>query len=108
MSTTVYMKKGDRLPKLEATLQLDSGDPVSLVGATVRFRMAESPTATAKVDAAATVVSAAAGTVEYEWGATDTDTAGTYLAEWEVTIGGLTQTVPSRDFLRIVIVDDLA
>lgn len=103
-----YLKVGDRLPKLSATLLGSTGTAVDLSGATVRFRMASTKTATPKVDAAATVVSAAAGTVEYEWGATDTDTVGVYLAEWEITIGGKTQTVPTRDFLRVVIVDDLA
>jgi hypothetical protein len=63
---------------------------------------------TAKVEEEATVVSATDGTVEYEWGATDTDTAGLYLAEFEVTFaGGIKRTFPGEDYLYVLVKEDL-
>lgn len=50
---------------------------------------------TLKVDSAATIVTAAAGTVRYDWAALDVDTAGFYVAWWRVTLpGGTLQDTP--------------
>lgn len=67
-------------PSLTDTLGVD------LTGATVKLRMRASD-GTLKVDTAATIVTAATGAVRYDWGASDLNTAGEYLAWWRVTFG---------------------
>lgn len=78
--------KDARSPSLTDTLTVD-GTAFDLSGSTVKFKMRAVGSATLKVNAAATVVSAAAGTVRYDWASADTDTAGDYLGWWEVTLG---------------------
>lgn len=93
------IKQDDTKPTITATLTNGAGTAIDLTGATVKFRMRETGSTALKVDAAATIVSAAAGTVSYQWVSGDTDTAGRYLAEWEITFaGGARQTVPSNRF----------
>lgn len=102
--------KGDRAPAL--TLQaLDlAGDPLDLTGATSPvFLMRLIGSSTNKVNrAAATIVDAATGVVSYSFAAADVDTAGTYRAEFEVSLSGLPLTIPGDDQeLHVVIRDDL-
>lgn len=106
--TTIYIKRDDTQPDIEATLQYDDGSAIDLSGATVKFIMA-SQSGTVKVNTTATVVDAVAGKVKYQWQTGDTDTAGTYYAEFEVTFpGGKKLTVPNQNHLVVVVVDDLA
>lgn len=97
--TTFEIKRNDRLPYIRDQLVSSEGQPLPIpVGATVTFTMVNALTGSVKISAAAaTVVDAARGLVEFAWRAGDTDTAADYLAEWRVTtIGGITQTVPTR------------
>jgi hypothetical protein len=85
-----YIKQNDTSPNVRATLYTVTGDPavasvVVLTGASVKFIMRQSGVAAAKVDTAATIVDATAGTVQHAWVAADTDTVGDYLGEFEVT-----------------------
>lgn len=103
------MKTGDTEPGPELTLLDAAGAPVNLTGATVRFIMATSATPRAiVVDAVAVLADAASGRVDYVWGATDTATAGSYVAEVEVTYAsGRVQTFPTSGYFDITINEDL-
>lgn len=75
---------GNRDPSIAETLTI-AGVAKDLTGCTVKFKMRAVGSSTLKVDAAATIVTPAAGTVRYDWAAADVDTAATYLVWWEVT-----------------------
>jgi hypothetical protein len=102
------MKSHDRLPSIQATLS-SAGAPVNLGTATeVRFIMRPAVGGVAKVNAASVIVDAAAGVVRYDWLAADTDTPGSYMAEWQVTwASGKRQTFPTLTFHTVDILQDL-
>lgn len=104
------IKRNDRLPELLATCLLANGAPADLTGAiSVEFHMKTAGGGAAKVDAAGVLVTPAEGTVKYVWTGTDTDTSGSYLAEFEVMFSGTrTETFPNTGNITIDVVDDLA
>lgn len=103
------IKRHDRNPPLSSVLEAPADTAVNLSGATVKFIMTLLGASSAKVNAAATIVSATGGSVTYAWGASDTDTSGLYIAEWEVTFGdGTKRTFPENDYLYVNVVADLA
>ena len=91
--------KGNRSPSLADTIRVD-GVAFDLTGSTVKFKMRAEGSSTLKVDTAAVVVLAAAGTVRYDWAALDVDTAGDYLFWWEVTLpSAKTQDTPEFELV---------
>lgn len=101
------IKQHDTSPEIEAVLSNAAGAPIDLNGASVRFHMrrAGGPIV---VDAAATIVTAGAGLVRYVWTASNTSTAGSYQAEFEVTYGdGSIETFPNSSNIQIDIMADL-
>lgn len=102
------LKRGDELPTIQASLST-GGAPVNLTGATVvRFIMAPKAGGTVKVKSPAVIVSATDGIVRYDWKTADTDVAGEFQAEWEVTwADGKSQTFPTGSYHSIAVLADL-
>ena len=113
------IKRDDTLPKIQVQLWDDEAKTIKtdLTLATGQaFHMIDrdqvgltSPTL--KVEAAAIIVGAATdGVLEYAWidASDDTDTGGTFFAEFEVTWSStLRTTYPNNGYIIIKIVDDL-
>lgn len=102
------LKANDEEPSIQATLAR-GGTPVDLTAATgVKFVMAAKGGGPPKVNAAAVIVSPSQGIVRYDWTSADTDTPGSYQAEWQVTWGtGKSQTFPTTSYHSIDVLADL-
>lgn len=109
MSEIFYIKQGDTSPLLRAVLKDAAGTAVDLTGATVRFTL-RSPAGVVVVNrAAASVITAASGIVEYVWQTGDTANAGINQAEFEVTYSDLSiETFPNFGHFRVQISKQLA
>ncbi|RCU47919.1 DUF2479 domain-containing protein [Haloplanus salinus] len=100
--------QNDTYPAISGTCKDDGGNPVDITGATVRFHLKAPGSETPKVNESASILDAAAGRVAYQWIAGDTDTPGTFFAEFEVTHSdGNPETFPS-DPLVVYIREELA
>jgi hypothetical protein len=78
------MVQGDTRPKLEFEVT-KGGLPVDLTGCTVKFYM-KSSTGTVKINGSAcSITDAVKGLCAYSWQSADTNTAGEYTGEVEVT-----------------------
>jgi len=109
---THFMVRNDLLPSLSITCSYSDGTAVDLSTATspkFYMRSAHDPTAAAKVNATATIADGPAGVLSYSWSAGDTDTAGTYQAEFEVQIGGRKLTFPNgTQIMKVIVRADIA
>lgn len=104
---TFNIKRNDTSPALAGTLKDADGNAKDITSATVRFHMLDEDDATV-VDAAATIVNASGGTVKYSWQAADTDVAGGFRGEFEVTYSDSTiETFPNTGYIPIRIYEDL-
>ena len=102
------IKTNDTSPKLSVTLTDALGTPIGLAGCAARFHMKAFGASSLKIDAEASIEDAVNGIVEYSWQAGDTDTAGTYYGEIEVTYGDNTvETFPNNGYFTIIIKEDL-
>jgi hypothetical protein len=105
---TFYIKQNDTGPAMLAILQDANGNAINLTGASVRFHMRSVGGGNPVVDAAATVVTPISGIVRYNWAAADTDTVGTYQAEFEVTYADASiETFPNDGYIAVQIIDDI-
>lgn len=105
---TFSIKQNDTAPSLRATLLDGDGNPVNLSGSTVRFHMRLLGQTAIVVNQSATLIDAANGIAQYNWVAADTDTIGSYQAEFEVTYAnGTIETFPNDGYIRVEIIDDI-
>ncbi len=103
-----YIKQNDTVPSLRAALENGSGTAVDLTNATCNFHMRAIGSTTVVVDGVAQIVNEATGIVQYNWVADDTDTVGSYQAEFEVTYpDGTIETFPNNGYIRVEITDDI-
>ncbi len=102
------IKTNDTSPKLAVTLEDALGNAIGLAGCSARFHMKAFGASALKIDAVASIESNDLGIVEYSWTGTDTDTAGTYYGEIEVTYADNTvETFPNSGYFTIIIKEDL-
>ena len=106
---TFYIKQNDTRPLLEVNLRDDRDSPVNITGATVVFSMRNVSDNSVKIDAAsATVTSSTGGRVRYTFTATNTNTAGNFDAEFQVTfLDGTIETFPNDGYIKVIITDDV-
>jgi hypothetical protein len=109
--TDYYFKQSDTAPAITAVLLDGRGNPVSLVAATVKFKMMDQAgTVIVNATAAADPNQVAnTGHVSYNWAIGDLDTEGVYLAEWEVTfLNGTVETFPNKDYDVVRVTKEIA
>jgi hypothetical protein len=107
MSELFNIKRNDTGPSIAGILERPSGTAVNISGATVRFKMRDASKASV-VNAVATVFDGSAGSVRYDWDAADTEDAGLFEAEWEVTYSDSTiETFPNDGFIPVYITEDI-
>ncbi len=105
MSNQFSIKENDTSPAIQFQLTLGTGQ--TLVGATATFKMASPNGGALKINNAA-IVDSAQNILSYQWVAGDTDTAGVYRAEFEVTYSdGKIETFPNSDYIQINVMQDL-
>jgi hypothetical protein len=108
MAVDFYIKQGDVLPVITTQCLDENGAAVNLTGASVRFLMRPQRQAAIKVNALASITTAAEGRAKYEWQSGDTDRAGTYEAEWEVTFAdGKKSTFPNDGYNTIAVLTQI-
>lgn len=109
MSSSYFIKRNDTKGTIECNLLDGDSTAADLTGATVKFLMRREGRSDAKVDAEASVVGdPAEGIVSYQWQAADTDTAGDYEAEFEVTFSdGRVATFPSDGYISVKVLADV-
>ena len=108
MAAVFKIKQNDTADSLLYYLLPTSTD---LTGASVVFNMRNRSSGTVKVSrqAASVVTATTRPSVQYDWQAGDTDTAGDYEYEFEVTFADTTvKTFPNDSWEPLKITDDIA
>ncbi len=104
-----YIKQNDTSPALQATLKDSNDAAIDLSNAVVKFHMRKVGAITPKIDHTATISDADNGVVYYQWRNTDTDTIGSFEAEFEVTfVGGEIESFPNNRYIQIEITNAIA
>jgi hypothetical protein len=103
----VILKRNDTKKPLKAVLSNESG-PIDLTGCTVRFIMSDAMTRVTKINREALIQDAGNGTVWVVFEQGDTDTPGTFKAEFKLTYSDYrVETFPDNGYIFIEIQKDL-
>lgn len=103
----VVLKRNDTKKPLKAVLSNESG-PIDLTGCTVRFIMSDTMTKVMKINREALIQDAVNGTVWVVFEDGETDTPGTYKAEFKVTYTDFRkETFPDNGYILVEILKDL-
>jgi hypothetical protein len=107
---TFYIKQNDTRPELDIFLRDDKDRSINITGAVVKFSMRNASTNVVKISlGSVTTVSSTAGRVKYSFTASDTDTAGNFDGEFQVTfVGGQVETFPNDGYIKVIVTDDVA
>ena len=107
---TFYIKQNDTRPELDVFLRDDKDRTINVTGATVKFNMRNASDNIVKVNAGSvTTVTSTGGRVKYSFSSADTDTAGNFDGEFQVTfVGGQVETFPNDGYIKVIITDDVA
>ena len=107
MSSEFFIKRGNRLPVVQAELA-DAYGVINLSGAAVEFIYRAKPSGILNIKNA-TIVSGDAGIVQYAWTSGDVNTAGVYWCEWRTTFSdGKQMSFPNDSYITFEIIKDLA
>lgn len=112
MTADFYIKMGDTYPPITTRLLTEDGTPIPDGSVqSVRFlfkRIGPRGQLIEHLSEDAEKVAGEDGTYRYEWKEGDTDIAGRYVAEWQVTYADLvTRTFPTNRFNSVAIVEGL-
>lgn len=101
----LVLKVNDLQPYYYARLKDVDGDDVDLSGASIVFSMKNIDSDTLKIDRASASLTndGTDGKFHYEWQSGDTDTAGIYRIEFEISVSGGKFTVPPDGKAIVVI-----
>ena len=107
---TFYIKQNDTRPELDVFLRDDKDRTINVTGATVKFNMRNASDNIVKINlGSVTTVSSTSGRVKYSFSTADTDTAGNFDGEFQVTfVGGQVETFPNDGYIKVIITDDVA
>ena len=108
---TFEIKQNDTSPALEGILRDGFKRPINITGATVVLNTRLRPGGAVKVNGGTmgAVGDAVKGRAKYSWTASDTNTAGIY--EWEIQItfsNGKIRTIPPKGHFLLEVTDDIA
>lgn len=102
------IKQNDTRPYWPVTLTYEDGTAVNFSGGSVLFKARRRSDGQLKINVAATVTDGAAGQCEWRPLATETDEAGRFDCEWQVTFSdGTIQTFPTRRYDTLIVKGDL-
>lgn len=99
-----YIKQGNTLPAITATLVDQNNNVVNLTGATVYFHMTNGLYGNV-INSQATIVNPTAGQVSYTWKTGDTNDCGTFSCEWYVVTSSGGQESFPQGFYNTVVID---
>jgi hypothetical protein len=110
--TVFEIKRGDTAPAFEKSLNDELGQPVNLDGLTeLDFHMRDENYETVVDDDTTgnvSVENVVSGDVSYQWQSGDTDTLGSYKAEFVVTYDdGTIQSFPRNGMYDIEVTEDI-